>query len=338
MARLLTPGTVLRGRYTITGLIGQGGMGAVYLADDLRLDGRKTAIKEITLETFGAPDDPTTQQAREQFHREASILARLDHPNLPKVSDFFLEHERDYLVMDFVPGRDLREILEEARVEGKFLTELQVLDWATQIAEALTYLHGQSPLVLHRDIKPSNVKLTPSGLIKLVDFGLVKIMMPDDERTITVLQGRGTVAYTPLEQYGGDVGHTDVCSDIYSFAATLYHLLTGKLPVDAKERFLHPTLLIRPRELNPALSPQIEEALLWGLESHPDARPENAAQFLEALKNGVSRKGGLVLPALSPSWKNAFSQNLALFQLLIIVMLLAFFLTWQLSGSISYFP
>ena len=338
MARLLTSGSVLRGRYTITGLIGQGGMGAVYLADDSRLDGRKTAIKEITLDTFGARDDPTTQQAREQFHREASILARLDHPNLPKVSDFFFEDGRDYLVMDFVPGRDLREILEEARQHDKLLTEAQVLDWATQIAEALTYLHNQSPPVLHRDIKPSNVKLTPSGLIKLVDFGLVKIMMSDDERTITVLQGRGTVAYTPLEQYGGDAGHTDLCSDIYSFAATLYHLLTGELPIDAKKRFLHPELLRRPRELNPKLSPQMEEGLLWGLESHPTARPKSVAQFLKALKNGVSRAGGLVQPALSASWKNAFSQNTHLFQLLFIIMVLTFFLTWQLSGGLAPFP
>ncbi|HEX8684391.1 MAG TPA: serine/threonine-protein kinase, partial [Ardenticatenaceae bacterium] len=251
MARLLTPGTVLRGRYRITGLVGQGGMGAVYLADDLRLEGRQTAIKEIILDSYGAPDDPMTIQAREQFHREASVLARLDHPNLPKVSDFFDENERDYLVMDYVPGRDLREILEEARADGKFLREAEVLGWAQQMGEALAYLHNQKPLVLHRDIKPSNIKLTPEGRIKLVDFGLVKVMVADDARTVTVMQGRGTVAYTPLEQYGGDAGHTDLRSDIYSFAATLYQLLTGDLPLDAKERFLHPTHLRRPRELNP---------------------------------------------------------------------------------------
>lgn len=338
MARQLTPGTVLRERYSIAGLIGQGGMGAVYLADDLRLEGRKTAIKEITLDNFGNPDDPITQQAREQFHREASILARLDHPNLPKVSDFFFEDGRDYLVMDFVPGRDLREILEEARVEDKFLKQVQVLDWAEQIAEALTYLHRQSPPVLHRDIKPSNVKLTPAGVIKLVDFGLVKIMMSDDERTITVLQGRGTVAYTPLEQYGGDAGHTDVRSDIYSFAATVYHLLTKELPIDAKERFLHPNLLLRPRELNPALSSEIEEGLLWGLESHPSARPKSIAEFLQALKFGVTRNGNIVQPAEAGSWKNAFRKNFTLIQLLWLLLLLTFFLTWQLSGAAPIWP
>lgn len=329
MARLLQPGTVLRGRYTITGLIGQGGMGAVYLADDLRLEGRKTAIKEVGLDSYGAPDDPMTQQAREQFHREASVLARLDHPNLPKVSDFFYEDGRDYLVMDFVPGRDLREILEVARAEGKFLPEPQVLGWAAQIGEALTYLHRQSPPVLHRDIKPSNLKLTPEGRIKLVDFGLVKIMVSDDDRTVTVLQGRGTAAYTPLEQYGGDAGHTDSRSDIYSLAATLYHLLTGELPADAKERFLRPQALRRPREFNPAISPQTEEGLLWGLATHPAARPSTIADLLSALKQGVSREGGVVQP--TPSWELALAQNQRLVRFLAFLLALTLFLTWHLS-------
>lgn len=329
MARLLQPGTVLRGRYTITGLIGQGGMGAVYLADDLRLEGRKTAIKEVGLDSYGAPDDPMTQQAREQFHREASVLARLDHPNLPKVSDFFFEDGRDYLVMDFVPGRDLREILEVARVEGKLLPEAQVLGWAVQIGEALSYLHRQSPPVLHRDIKPSNLKLTPEGRIKLVDFGLVKIMVSDDDRTVTVLQGRGTAAYTPLEQYGGDAGHTDSRSDIYSLAATLYHLLTGQLPADAKERFLRPQALRRPREFNPAISPQTEEGLLWGLETHPTARPATVTDLLSALKQGVSREGGVVQP--TPSWELALAQNQRLVRLLLFLLALTLFLTWNLS-------
>ncbi|MGH2542277.1 MAG: serine/threonine-protein kinase [Ardenticatenaceae bacterium] len=322
---------MLRGRYSITGLVGQGGMGAVYLADDLRLEGRQTAIKEIALDAYGSPDDPMTRQAREQFHREASILARLDHPNLPKVSDFFYEDGRDYLVMDYVPGRDLREILEEARAEGKFLPEARVLNWAQQMGEALSYLHNQSPPVLHRDIKPGNTKLTPEGRIKLVDFGLVKIMIADDDRTVTVLQGRGTVAYTPLEQYGGDAGHTDPRSDIYSLAATLYHLLTGELPADAKERFLHPPALRRPRELNANLSTETEEALLWALETHPTSRPATITEFLAALTHGVSHEGGR--RSAATNWQTALAQNQALLRLLALLLLLAFFLTWQLSQT-----
>jgi eukaryotic-like serine/threonine-protein kinase len=331
VARLLTRGIELRERYLITGLIGQGGMGAVYLADDLRLEGRKTAIKEIALESYGEPDDPMTVQAREQFHREASVLARLDHPNLPKVSDFFLENGRDYLVMDFVPGRDLREILEEARADGKFLPESQVLQWAQQIGEALEYLHTQDPLVLHRDIKPGNIKVTPHGRIKLVDFGLVKIMLADEERTVTVLQGRGTAAYTPLEQYGGDAGHTDVRSDIYSFAATLYHLLTGELPPDAKERFLQPGSLTRPRDLNPRLAPSTDEAIMWGLETHPSSRPSTVREFLDALRHGVSRQGNSRAP--SPTWTKSLSQNQNLLKVVLLLLLVAVVLTWQLTGA-----
>ncbi len=329
VARLLTPGTVLRGRYSITGLVGQGGMGAVYLADDLRLEGRKTAIKEIALDTYGSPEDPMTQQARSQFHREASVLARLDHPNLPKVSDFFDEEGRDYLVMDYVPGRDLREILEEARAEGKFLPETRVLGWARQLGEALNYLHTQSPPVLHRDIKPGNIKLTPEGRIKLVDFGLVKLMITDDDRTVTVLQGRGTVAYTPLEQYGSDSGHTDPRSDIYSLSATLYHLLTGELPADAKERFLRPQILRRPRSLNPALAPETEAALLWALETHPTSRPATITDFLDALTHGVSHEGGRISAATS--WQVALQQNQRLLRALFFIVLLAILLTWQLT-------
>ena len=187
------------------------------------------------------------QEAREQFLREATVLARLDHPNLPKVSDFFSVAARDYLVMDFIPGKDLRTLMMEARQNNRFLLESDVLNWASQLADALTYLHSQTPSILHRDIKPSNLKLTPSGLIKLVDFGLVKLLAPG-EITITVLQGQGTALYTPLEQYGGDSGHTDVRSDIYAFGATLYHLLTNEAPMDARERFLNPDQFIPPRQ------------------------------------------------------------------------------------------
>ena len=170
----------------------------------------------------------------EQFRLESSLLARLDHPNLPKVSDYFAEGTREYLVMDFVEGRDLQEILQEAQRRNDFLSETVVLGWAAQLLDALEYMHEQNPPVLHRDIKPSNIKLTPRGVIKLVDFGLVKVLHVDETRTVTVLQGRGTVAYTPLEQYGGDSGYTDCRSDLYSLAATLYHLLAGIPPVDAK--------------------------------------------------------------------------------------------------------
>ena len=271
---------ILRGRYKIRERIGQGGMGSIYLADDLRLAGRLCALKEVEYDR--ALPQKILDEAREQFLREATVLARLDHPNLPKVSDFFSNDLRDYLVMDYVPGKDLRELMLEARRNKTFLDERLVLGWASQLADALSYLHNLEPPIIHRDIKPSNLKITPNGLIKLVDFGLVKILAPD-EVTITIIQGQGTALYTPLEQYGGDDSHTDVRADIYSFGATLYHMLTNEPPADARKRFLLPESLPPLRQVNPALTARTERAVLWAMALHPDERPKSMEALGEVL-------------------------------------------------------
>jgi serine/threonine-protein kinase len=270
----------LRSRYKIRERIGQGGMGSIYLADDTRLKGRQCALKEVEYDR--ALPENIRDEARDQFLREATVLARLDHPNLPKVSDFFSSGPRDYLVMDYIPGDDLRTLLLEARRKKTFLKEVDVLSWADQVANALAFLHSQEPPIVHRDIKPSNLKLMPQGLIKLVDFGLVKILAPE-EVTITIIQGQGTALYTPLEQYGGSDVHTDIRSDIYSFGATLYHLLTNEPPADARKRFLEPESLIPLRQINPALSPRTERAILWAMSLHPDERPDTIDEFRKAL-------------------------------------------------------
>jgi len=292
MPEPLPPGQVLRDRYVIQSIVGRGGMGSIYLADDNRLPGRMCAVKEVEHEP-GIPDE-LNAQARAQFYREASVLARLDHQNLPKVSDYFSDETRDFLVMDYVPGDDLKTLLDRARAAGRLLPIDEVLDWAQQICSALAYLHSQDPPVIHRDVKPSNLKLTPSGLIKLVDFGLVKQMAPD-EMTITVIQGRGTALYTPLEQYGGDTGHTSPRSDLYAMGATLYHLFTNQAPLEAKQRFLNPDALVPPRQLNPALPPPIEDAILWAMALHPDDRPASIEAFQEAIASGLP-VGGLERP------------------------------------------
>ncbi len=276
----LKTGEVLRSRYKIRRIIGHGGMGSIYLADDLHLQGRQCALKEVEHDRTLPLE--IVRQSREQFLREATVLARLDHPNLPKVSDYFSIGQRDYLTMDYVPGDDLRTLMQQARQRGEFLPETEVLAWASQIADALNYLHNQSPPILHRDIKPSNLKVTPSGIIKLVDFGLVKILA-SEEMTVTILQGRGTALYTPLEQYGGDTGHTDRRSDIYAFGATLYHLLTNQPPREARERFLHPEDLTPPRQINQEISVRTEKAILWAMSLHPDERPQDIETFRQAL-------------------------------------------------------
>jgi len=326
VARLLAPGTVLRGRYKIIAPVGQGGMGAVYRAEDLRLEGRICAIKEVCPDPDATPE--ALAQSQEQFRREASTLARLDHPNLPKVSDTFTEGQREYLVMDFVGGRDLRHLMEEKRRRGEFLDEQQVLRWADQLCDALEYLHSQSPPVLHRDIKPANIKLTPGGLIKLVDFGLVKLLAADESRTITVLQGRGTVAYTPLEQYGGDTGHTDARSDIYSLGATLYHLLTNQPPPDAKQRFLNPDALVPPRAINPYISPATERAILTAIAMHPDQRPPSVAAFRDMLHAASLPPSLLPLVPARGEWHRAVVENRRLLVLAAAMLVLAILATF----------
>jgi len=282
-------------------------MGCVYQAEDTVLEGRLCAVKEIQPDP-GA-DDELQRQTHQQFHREASVLARLDHPNLPKVSDFFSQDDRDFLVMDFVPGHDLKEIMDASRREGLTLPEERVLEWAAQLSDALSYLHRQNPPVLHRDIKPGNIKLTPGGLLKLVDFGLVKLLAADETRTITVLQGRGTALYTPLEQYGGESGHTDARSDIYSLGATLYHLLSNEPPVEAKQRFLKPGSLKPLREVRPEISSRTAQAIEWAMALHPDDRPSSVTILRGALLGKEPLPIRPKAPEKTLGWQDALRTN-----------------------------
>ncbi|MGB3714776.1 MAG: serine/threonine-protein kinase [Candidatus Promineifilaceae bacterium] len=282
----LDSGTILRDRYRLTHIVGQGGMGYVYRAEDTRLPGRLCAIKEVKPEASATPE--MRKQEQSQFLREASLLAQLDHPNLPKVSDFFTDSGRDYLVMDFVPGNDLKQLIDESLVSGQILDVKLVLNWADQLLDAIIYLHQQDPPVLHRDIKPANIKLTPDNRLKLVDFGLAKLLATDDSRTITVIQGRGTAYYTPLEQYGAESEHTDVRSDIYALGATLFHLLAGQPPPEAKERFLNPGSLKSLRDINHDVNADVSETVRWALEMHPDDRPDDVITVKEAINGQIN--------------------------------------------------
>lgn len=302
-------------------------MGSVYRAEDARLPGRLCAIKEVQVDP-SAPRELAAQQ-QTQFLQEASILAQLDHPNLPKVSDFFRDQGRDYLVMDYVPGQDLKQILEESLEQGKPIDEKVALNWTAQILDALAYLHQHRPPVVHRDIKPSNIKLTPDNRIKLVDFGLAKLLLTDDMRTITVIQGRGTELFTPLEQYGGDFDHTDARSDLYALGATLYTLLVGTPPPSAKERFLRPHLIQPPHKINPAVSQTVSEAIMWSLAMHPDHRPATSEDLHRALlgeippfhlENGADEQ-------VQTAWMRALRENRFALIIASILFLLAIFAT-----------
>lgn len=179
----LTPGDILQNRYRVVSLLGQGGMGTVYHAWDLRLD-VAVAIKELVPQ----PDLDTqlSSQLREQFRQEATVLARLKHPHLVDVRDYFEENGNTYLVMEFLEGESLAGYI--TRVGS--VPEAQVLTWALQLLDALNYCHSQG--ILHRDIKPQNVIITLDGKVVLVDFGLVKFWGPAAASTRTVIRGAGT--------------------------------------------------------------------------------------------------------------------------------------------------
>src|SRR5436853_5043569 len=219
---MLSPDTILQGRYRIIRQLGQGGMGAVYEAVDERLD-TVVALKE----TFFVDE-----KLRKQFEREARLLARLHHQALPRVSDHFNEGDGQFLVMQFIAGEDLAEM--QAQRNAPF-PQAEVLRWADQLCDALDYLHTQDPQIIHRDIKPQNLKLTARGQIVLLDFGLAKGSAGQMSVVTTSASIFGyTPNYAPLEQVQG-LG-TDPRSDIYSLSATLYHLLTNVKPPDALSR------------------------------------------------------------------------------------------------------
>lgn len=289
---MATNRTLLHRRYRVISPIGSGGNGAVWLAEDQRLPGRQCAIKEIVV-----PADlpaPETAFLRRSLHAEATTLARLDHPALPKVSDCFdvassaasASGVRHYLVMDFVPGRDLLAVLEDARCRDRQIDESALWSWAEALCEVLHYLHTQRPPVIHRDVKPSNIKLTPDGQLKLVDFGLALEVRADDGSARTVATGAGTRAYQPLEQYG-DGAALDARADIYGLGATLYHLLTGRAPASASERFIDPAALADPRELRPAARTALGHIAMACLALHPDDRPESIAAVRRLMRAGT---------------------------------------------------
>jgi serine/threonine protein kinase len=270
----LPPGVILQDRYRIVRPLGKGGMGAVYEAIDLRLDAA-VALKE----TFSRD-----QRLRKQFEQEARLLAQLHHPALPRVSDYFTEGDRVFLVMQFIAGDDLAEII--AKQPGP-LPRSQVTAWADQLLDALIYLHTRDRRIVHRDIKPHNLKVTTNGRIALLDFGLAKA----ESDTSTVGSSASvfgfTRRYSPPEQMQ-DVG-TSPRSDIYALGATLYHLVTGVKPPDAMARTKAVTNsqddpLQPANEINPAVGPEIAAILLKAMALNPNERFSDASEFRESLR------------------------------------------------------
>ncbi|MBM3463514.1 MAG: hypothetical protein FJX76_15550 [Armatimonadetes bacterium] len=208
---------ILQKRYRIVRALGRGGLGAVYLCDDLRLPGKQWALK-----VMHSPEEGMYEKFRETFEREASTLSRLRHPNLPVMVDFFEEGEDCCLVMEYIEGENLAE---HVRRRGP-LNEREAFQKGLTLVELLGYLHAQNPPVIFRDLKPENVMLTTEGILKLVDFGLARRFVAG-KRSDTVPSG--SVGYAAPEQWE-DLSQTDERSDIYSWGATMAYLVTGKIP------------------------------------------------------------------------------------------------------------
>lgn len=280
---LLKPGEILQGRYRIERVLGTGGMSTVYLALDLRFAQvrRLCAVKEMISHIA----DPRMRAlAQQSFEREAALLATLSHPAIPKIFDYFIEGERSYLVMEYIPGRDLESLLQQT---GGMLPVEEVVGWALQICDVLHYLHSHNPPIIFRDLKPSNIMVDAQGRVFLVDFGIAKLFQGSQRGTIV-----GTEGYSPPEQYRGVA---DPRTDIYALGATLHHLLTRQDPRLEPPFSFHERPI---RRANPAVPEALAQVIMRALEYDPDRRFQSALEMKQALMAamGMTAAGGRPAP------------------------------------------
>jgi outer membrane protein assembly factor BamB/tRNA A-37 threonylcarbamoyl transferase component Bud32 len=275
----LQPGTTLSNRYLIQGVVGVGGMGAVYRARDLHFPSvvKFVAVKEMVNQ---ARDPLVRETIVKNFEREANLLATLSHPAIPRIHDYFTQNERSYLILEFIHGKDLETLLNET--EG-FFSQDQVIGWGIELCDVLQYLHEHRPeAIIFRDIKPSNIMINQHNHIVLIDFGIAKHFQSGEKGTMI-----GTEGYSPPEQYRGEA---TALADIYALGATLHHLLTRQDPR------LEPPFSFgeRPiRQTNPAVSVELERVINTALQYNLEERFQGASEMKDALLNVARETGAL---------------------------------------------
>lgn len=224
MIETIPSGTMLNGRYRIERVLGSGGFGHVYLALDIATN-QQCAVKEYLV---------TGTSGQEQLKHEARVLSQLHHPHIPAFIDTFMEQGRYFVVLNYIEGHDLTDLIRRVRQHNQFIPIAQIMQWMLAICDAVMFLHSQHPIIIHRDIKPDNIRITPNGTAVLVDLGNAKAVA-DGARTLFFIRHQGTPGYAPPEQYPGGVG-TDARSDVYALGGTLYFALTGHEPPDVSTR------------------------------------------------------------------------------------------------------
>ena len=266
----LAPGTVLQERYKILETRAVGGMAIIYRAQDLRFEqaSRLCAVKQMH---YVDPDPVQRDVTMQYFEREANILASLSHPAIPSIFDYFSEENRLYLVMEYIDGQDLDQVIEES---PEPLPQEEVVDWALQICDVLSYLHNHEPHpIVFRDLNPRNVMRDRRGRIVVIDFGIAKVFQRGQRGTII-----GTAGYPPPEQYRGI---NEPTGDIYALGATMHHLLTKRDPRLEPPFTFHEHPI---RSLNPSVSPELDAVVMKSLEYDADKRFATAVEFREALE------------------------------------------------------
>ena len=276
--------------YQVQGLIARGGMGAVYEVLDLRKPGSIWALKEIALDSVNRSEQ---QEAIESFRQEAKILSTLDHPNLPKFIEYFSDNDKEYLVMERVPGENLDILRNNAPMAAT-----DVLRIAFQLCAVLHYLHHRQPPIIYRDLKPSNIMVEPaSGSLKLIDFGIARFHKPGKQKDTLTL---GTPGFAPPEQYGH--GQTDARSDIFALGVTLYVLLTN-YNVEQNPWNYPPA-----RTINSAVSKPLEQVLAKATELELDKRFQTVEEMRTALLRDENGKILIqTLPSPDHAWGTAQS-------------------------------